>query len=87
VGLGLAAFRGWRSTPNDDIWAKVRPVRPDEGTRLDADLAEASLVGSNRVEDRPAKEPRKIALNDRAIRQRQTNSMAVESFDLSDSYQ
>jgi len=83
----VTGLRGWWPIPDDDVRAEVGAVRPDESTRLDADLAKTSLIGADRFKNGAAEKFRKIALDDRTVRQLETYSVMLEDLDLSDAYQ
>jgi hypothetical protein len=75
---------GWGPVPNDDIWAKVRPVWPDEGSRFHAHALEGGAVTTDGIEDWAYEQIRQIPLDGCAVRQGEPDAESIEHNDLVD---
>ena len=81
-----AGFRVCRTSasPDERVWVKIEVARPDQRASADRHLAEAVLVGAERLEDRPPQERAQVTLNNVAVGEREPDPIVGKHCRLAD---
>ena len=79
------AFRRWRATPDENVWAEVGSVRPDHRSFFHLGEDEEPRVATNLSKYRPYQQPRDISFNHCAVGERQPQSQSGQRFNITNS--